>query len=123
LTLPLTGETTGLIDEDQLHNMKRSSFLINVARGQIVNETSLKKALTEGWIAGAGLDTWYAYPPDKNTPSKEGIHLLPNVIATPHISSATDGSVRRTFELVAENLVNFSKKEKILNVVDPDLGY
>lgn len=123
ITLPLTNDTDGMIGEAQFRHMKRTAFLINAARGRIVKEAALKRSLSEGRIAGAGIDTWYAYPPDKETPSKEGIHLLPNVAATSHVASATDESVQRTFELVAENLSRYANNLSIMNAVDRQLGY
>ncbi|MDA4130466.1 MAG: hypothetical protein OK457_06820 [Thaumarchaeota archaeon] len=123
ISLPLTSETRNLIGENEFRLMKKSAFIINVARGVIVNETALRTALEKGWISGAGIDTWYAYPPSSDTPSASKIHLLPNVIATAHVASTTSESVERTFDLVINNLRELSATRKFKNLVDPHLGY
>lgn len=123
VSLPLTKETSSLIGERELHLMKRGSFVINVARGSIISENALKEALEKGWIAGAGLDVWYAYPPDPTTPSRLGLHLLPNLVASPHIASTTIESVERTFDIIVENLNELVSKKNFINLVDPGLGY
>ncbi|MCD6563370.1 MAG: hypothetical protein J7K23_05585 [Thermoproteales archaeon] len=63
---------------------EKTAFLINVERGAVIDEEALYRALTEKWIAGAGLDVWWEYPPSPNAPSKLGIHKLENVIASSH---------------------------------------
>jgi glycerate dehydrogenase len=87
LHCPLTAETRGLIGERELRAMKRDAILINTARGGLVDEPALKRALTEGWIGGAGFDVLTSEPP------RDG-HLLldldlPNFILTPHVAWAS----------------------------------
>lgn len=82
----LTDETRGLINRDRLRLMKRTAFLINNARGSIVDENDLVEALREGWIAGAALDVFSNEPLSLGSPLRE----LDNVILTPHISGTTD---------------------------------
>ena len=101
VTVPLTQETRGMIGEAELRSMKPTVILVNVGRGQVIDESALFRALTEGWIAKAGIDAWYAYPPDPQTPSPVGIHKLPNVVATPLIGSTTPESISRIFKIVA----------------------
>lgn len=120
---PLTKETKGMIDESKLRLLKRSSYLINLARGAVIDESSLYKALKEGWIRGAGLDVWWAYPPDPNAPSKLRIHLLDNVIATPHKGGWTLEARRRCIRFAAENVRRFLMNETPLNIVDYSRGY
>jgi phosphoglycerate dehydrogenase-like enzyme len=100
LHLHLNEETRHTIDARRLCLMKSTAFLINVARGALVDETALIEALTEGKIAGAGLDVFGQEPPDLDS----AIFSLPNVIATPHISGGTDGTSRKRAGAAAENV-------------------
>ena len=81
---PLLPETRHLIDERALRTMKPSAILINAARGPIVDETALVKALTEGWIAGAGLDVF-----EREPEVAPGLLGLRNAVLAPHIASAS----------------------------------
>ena len=91
-------ESDGLIGEDELRALRRSAFLLNPARGPIVREEALLQALRRGWIAGAALDTHFAYqlPPD------HPLRRFPNVILTPHVSGADKSRLfpRRIGELL-----------------------
>ena len=100
LHLHLNDETHHTIDARRLGLMKSTAFLINVARGALVDEAALIEALSEGRIAGAGLDVFGQEPPDLDSV----IFSLPNVIATPHISGATDGTSRKRAGAAAENV-------------------
>ncbi|MFH2121307.1 MAG: D-2-hydroxyacid dehydrogenase, partial [Pseudomonadota bacterium] len=82
LALPLTKETEGMIGEKELRGMKPTAFLINVARGAIVDEGALIRALEEKWIAGAGLDVFTREP----LPPESPFYTMPNVLFSPHIS-------------------------------------
>ncbi len=86
LHCPLTDETSNLIDRPELQMMKRESLLINTARGGLVNEGALLRALQEGLIAGAALDVLSEEPPRRGNPLLEAD--LPNLIITPHIAWA-----------------------------------
>ncbi|MGC8835584.1 MAG: 2-hydroxyacid dehydrogenase [Infirmifilum sp.] len=123
VALPLTQETVGFIGERELRAMKKTSFLINVARGHVVNEEALYKALTEGWISGAGIDVWWRYPPEEGWPSKLGIHKLPNVIATTHKAGWTRRARESCLRFAVENVARFIRGEKPLNVINPEKGY
>ena len=95
LSCALTSETTGLIDGRRLAAMKPGTFLINLARGPIADEEALYRALRDGVIGGAALDTWWRYPSagdPQPRPSRYPFHELPNVIMTPHCSPRTDGN-------------------------------
>jgi D-3-phosphoglycerate dehydrogenase len=81
----LTDETRGLLGEDELRKMKKTAYLINVARGPIVDHLALVKALKEKWIAGAGLDVYYQEP----LPLDDPILAFENVLLTPHLASNT----------------------------------
>lgn len=98
--LHLTSETRHIIDERRLGLMKPTAFLINIARGALVDEAALEKALVEGRLGGAGLDVFSQEPPDMSAP----IFSLPNVIATPHSSGVTDGTSRRRAQCAADNV-------------------
>ena len=100
LHLHLNDETRHLIDARRLRLMKSTAFLINVARGALVDEAALIEVLAEGKIAGAGLDVFGQEPPDLDSV----IFRLPNVIATPHISGGTDGTSRKRAGAAAENV-------------------
>jgi len=100
LHLHLNDETRHIIDARRLRLMKPTAYLINVARGALVDEDALYTALAEGRLAGAGLDVFGAEPVDPNNP----LLGLPNVVATPHISGSTDGTSRRRAACAAENV-------------------
>jgi phosphoglycerate dehydrogenase-like enzyme len=98
--LHLDEHTRGIIDDRRLRLVKPSAFLINVARGPLVDEAALTAALEEGRLAGAGLDVFAAEPPD---PSSRLLRL-PNVVATPHTAGNSDGTTRRRAEFCAHNV-------------------
>jgi glyoxylate reductase len=98
LHTPLLPETRHLIGAAELKQMKRTAFLINAARGPIVNEPELVQALKEGWIAGAGLDVYEEEP--KVHP---GLLSLPNVVLAPHIASASSDTRIKMAILAVEN--------------------
>lgn len=97
--LHLNDETRHIIDQRRLELMKPTSYLINVARGALVDEDALLIACQEGKIAGAGIDAYGQEPLDPSWP----IFKLPNVITTNHISGGTDGTWRKRCECTAEN--------------------
>lgn len=97
---PLDAETRGLIGERALRLMQPHAYLINTARGGIVDHTALYRALTEGWIAGAGLDVHESEPVSAEYP----LLSLPNVVLTPHSAFYSEASVQRQHEMAAENV-------------------
>jgi len=98
LHTPLLPETRHLINAQSLKTMKRTAYLINAARGPIVDEAALAQALEEGWIAGAGLDVFEEEP--KVHP---GLMGLPNVVLAPHIASASSETRLQMANLAVEN--------------------
>ncbi len=88
LHLPLLAETRGLVGDAFLAKMKPAAFLVNTARGEIIDEAALLRALKSGHLKGAGLDAFAVEPPDPNNP----LLGLPQVIATPHLGAMTDGA-------------------------------
>jgi len=117
LHVPLMKETFHLINEEKLRLMKKTAYLINNARGPVVDEKALYKALKKGWIAGAGLDVFEQEP----TPMDNPLLKLDNVVVAPHISSASYETRSQMAEMVADNLIAFFQKKKPPNLVNPDV--
>jgi phosphoglycerate dehydrogenase-like enzyme len=113
-------ETTRLIDAERLRVMAPTAFVINIGRAGITDEDALYAALKEGRIGGAAIDVWWQYPTAAE-PIRHGsrlpFHELPNVIMTPHCSSATDGARNRRFSTVAGNIDRYVRGEALNNVV------
>jgi phosphoglycerate dehydrogenase-like enzyme len=100
LHLHLNAETRHIIDTRRLGLMKPTAYLVNVARGALVDEAALVAALLAGRLGGAGLDVYNQEPPDLSSP----LFSLPNVVATPHIAGVTDGTSRKRAQASAENV-------------------
>jgi len=88
LHMPLLPETRGVVNDEFLGRMKPGAYLINTARGEVIDETALLRALQSGHLRGAGLDTFVKEPPDPESP----LLRLPQVVATPHLGAMTDGA-------------------------------
>jgi phosphoglycerate dehydrogenase-like enzyme len=117
---PLREETRGLIGEAEIAAMKRTAYVINPARGPIIDEEALYRALHEHRIGGAAIDTWWTYPlgsDDSPRPSRYPFWELDNVLMTPHHSGATEGTARRRGLVLAANIDRLSRGEPLLNVV------
>jgi phosphoglycerate dehydrogenase-like enzyme len=99
LHLPLTAQTTGMLDAASFAAMKRGSVLINTARGPLVDEAALYEALTSGQIRGAGLDVFSHEPIAADDP----LLRLPNVVVTPHLAWLTAETLERSLAAIAEN--------------------
>lgn len=119
--VPLSDSTRGLIGSDELARMKSTAFLINVARGAVVDEAALFNALRTKRIAGAALDVWYAYPHDgrAQTPAEHPFHELSNVILTPHNSGVTEETFQRRAHEISVNIDRFLNGAAPDNVVRP----
>jgi phosphoglycerate dehydrogenase-like enzyme len=119
VTLSLSEDTRGLIGKREFELMKRSALLINVARGDIVDQGALYRALAENVIAGAALDVWYRYPSDSNPtlPGDYPSHLLSNVLLTPHVSGWTAGMLQARSRVIAENVARIGSGEPLLNLI------
>jgi D-3-phosphoglycerate dehydrogenase / 2-oxoglutarate reductase len=89
LHLPLTPQTSNMVNDKFISKMKKGSYIINTARGELINETDLLKALQSGYLAGAALDALAQEPPDPNSE----LLAYPTVISTPHLGAQTDGAV------------------------------
>lgn len=112
----LTDETRHLIDADALARMKRTAFLINAARGPVVDESALVQALREGRIAGAALDV-YEHEPEM----APGLAELPNVVLVPHIASASRETRDRMAIMAATGALAHLRGERAPNVVNPEV--
>lgn len=119
LVLPLTDLTKGIIGPEQLILMKTTGRLINVGRGQLVDERALIAALQSGSIAGAALDVFEAEPLPPNSP----LWTMPNVIVSPHMSADFHGWLEALADQFFENLDRWLHGQPLLNVVDKRLGY
>lgn len=119
LAVPLTAETEGLIGEAELRLMKPNTYLVNIARGRVVDEAALIRALQEQWIAGAGLDVTEQEPLPPDSP----LYTMQNVILTPHISGVSLQYDQRLTALFADNLRRYRTGEPLLNRYDPERGY
>jgi D-2-hydroxyacid dehydrogenase (NADP+) len=115
-----TPETDKLIGEAALRRMKASAYLINVARGELIDQVALLNALRQGWIAGAALDV---YDGEFTGPPPAELWQLPNVLITPHTSVGTDVQQARGIELFCENLRRYLTGEPLVNVIDWERGY
>ena len=113
LNVPMTDETANMIGRDALRQMKESAFLINMARGGVVDHDALVEALQAGWIAGAALDVTEPEPLPRDHP----LLTMDNVVIMPHLGSATrqtrDGMVQRA----VDNLLAGLKREPLLSPV------
>ncbi len=119
LCLPLTQETRHIIGEPEFRAMKPSARIINIGRGQLIDEGALIRALDEKRIAGAGLDVTYIEP----LPKKSRLWSFDNVILSPHISGGMESYMMRATEVFCENLRRRLTGKKLINVVDRKRGY
>jgi phosphoglycerate dehydrogenase-like enzyme len=119
LTVPETSETTGLIGERELALMPRTTVLINVARGRILDEEALASALGAGRLRGAGLDVFREEP----LPSDSPLWELDNALITPHIGGTSQRFWDRQTELMIRNIGNYLAGLPLENLVDKRLGY
>lgn len=119
LTLPLTPDTRDLFDAATLAHMKPGSWLINVARGGLVDERDLLRALATGPMAGAVLDAFREEP----VPPQSPLYGVPNLIITPHTSWTSGRVLDRSIELFRDNLLRWIAGQPLLNTVDVAKGY
>jgi D-3-phosphoglycerate dehydrogenase len=119
LCLPLNASTSGLIDREHLARMRKSSLLINVARGPVIVENALTEALQAGVLAGAGLDVTEIEP----LPEESPLWNLPNVIITPHVGAQSAHRLDATTDFACDNLRRFQEGRPLRNLVDKKLGF
>jgi len=119
VTAPLTPQTKGMVSAEVLRALKPTAWVINIARGPIVDEAALAAALASKRIGGAALDVFDTEP----LPATSPLWSLENVIITPHISNSSPRLRARSLALVTENVRRFKAGEPLLNVVDRTTGY
>jgi len=119
VTLPLTRSTEGILDERALGWMKSGAFLVNIARGKLIREEALVRALESGRLGGAGLDVLTEEP----LPASSPLYRLPNVILTPHIAGLHPHYLDRATSLFIVNLGRYLRGETLLHEVDKRAGY
>ena len=117
--LPATKETDRMFGEKEFKDMKKSAFFINMGRGNAVDEAALVKALSKGWIAGAGLDAYETEP----LPKESKLWDLPNVIMFPHVSGRMKDYEQNINRLFCENLDRYIHGKRLKNLVNKKKGY
>ena len=128
VAIPQTSETIGLLQFEHLERLGENGLLINMARGIVIDEESLYRALNEGVIAGAAIDVWYEYRPKPNDegqkfPYSYPFHELDNVVFSPHRGASPFSDLERWHEVV-ENIRRFAQgRTDFLNMVDLERGY
>ena len=111
--LHLNEQTRHIIDERKISLMKPTTFVINVARGGLIDEEALYSALTGGRIAGAGLDAFAQEPPDYNLE----VYSLPNVLVQPHTVASTDGTMHKRADFAVSNLIRYAQGERLEGLI------
>lgn len=119
LALPLNSSTRNLVSEGILRTMPSGSYVINVARGQVVDEQALCACLTDGHLRAAGVDVTYQEPLQAGSQ----LWALPNVMISPHVGAQSATRVDDSTRFAVENLQRFLAGEPLQNVVDKQLGF
>jgi phosphoglycerate dehydrogenase-like enzyme len=127
LSLPLTEESTGLVNREFLSWMKPTSILVNISRAQIIDELALYNALKEKRIHGAGIDVWWRYPTEwRGTaipPADVPFHELDNIVISPHRAAYSEHIQHELFLFAGKNVLRFIRGEPPLNIIDIERGY
>jgi phosphoglycerate dehydrogenase-like enzyme len=116
---PLTEATTGLFDDAAFAAMKSGAILVNVTRGEVVDDGSLVRALESGRLGGAALDV----TPIEPLPADHPLWRFENVVMTPHTAGASQHRARRNLERFCENLRRYRAGEELIGVVDKQAGF
>jgi phosphoglycerate dehydrogenase-like enzyme len=119
LLVPLTKETRHLVDAARLSRMRKDAYLYNFARGPVVDEAALVRALREGTLAGAGLDVFEEEPLPPSSP----LWTMDNVIVTPHTAGLTPHYFERVAAILAANVTHWLEGTPLTNVFDRSRGY
>jgi D-3-phosphoglycerate dehydrogenase / 2-oxoglutarate reductase len=115
---PLTELTQNMVGEKELHSMKPNAFILNTARGGIINESALYKALKNGWIKGAGLDAYVKEPP---LPDENPLLELDNIMVTPHIAGGTREAAAKMAAGAAEEILRVLKGQRPAHPINPEI--
>ena len=119
IAAPLTSATRGMLDAAALALMRPSAYLVNIARGEIIDTAALIAALEQGRLAGASLDVL----PEEPLPSEHPLWRTPNVWITPHISSSSPRTSERAIAIFLENVRRDMAGQPFVNLVDQQAGY
>lgn len=119
VALPLTEETRELLRLEHFTAMKRSAYLINIARGDVIRQADLVQALQEGLIRGAGLDVFDQEPLPEDNPLWD----MPNVIISPHVAASSPYYLDRAIKTFADNLARYANGGEMFNIIDKIKGY
>lgn len=119
IAVPLTASTRGLLDAAMLGRVRNDAYLINVARGGIVDETALAAALAAGTLAGAALDVFAEEP----LPAESPLWLVRNLLITPHVAGLGDRYIERCVEALVANVTALEAGRPRSGLVDRDVGY
>ncbi len=125
ITLPLTDESRGMFDAGILSRM-RDKFIVNVGRGDVIDEEALYKALKDGTLKGAALDVWFNYPERgtaKAEPSRYPFRDLPNVIMSPHVGGFVPKAAMLNLEQTIENIRSYLRTGRPVFEIDLNLMY
>ena len=119
LACPLTEQTRGLIGRAEVEALKPGAVIVNIARGQVIDETAMIEGLRSGRIRGAALDVFEVEPLPKESP----IWDLPNVLISPHSASTVHAENRRIVDIFLDNLGRYRDGRPLRNLYDRDAGY
>jgi phosphoglycerate dehydrogenase-like enzyme len=128
VAVPLTSLTKGMIKMEQLQLLGEKGIVVNVGRGEVINEEDLYCALKNKIIAGAAIDVWYNYNPEedeegKKYPSSQPFHELSNMVLSPHRGASPMNDLQRWSEVIENIKLVAAKNDKIINLVDLELEY
>lgn len=119
LSVPYTPETKNMFGETEFREMKEDAYLINVSRGEVIDQDALIKALREGWIKGAAIDVAEKEPIPKNSPLWD----IENLLITPHVAGSTPEYWDRVYNIFSENLKRYKEGKELFKKVDKKEGY
>jgi len=128
ITLPSTEKTKHIINEQNITLLQSNTLLVNIGRGDVIEESALYEALKNKQIDSAAIDVWYNYKPEKDAagkqyPYEQPFHKLDNVLLSPHRAASPFDDLGR-WEDVIENIINIKTKKAVLkNIVDVEAGY
>ena len=126
VALPLTNETRNLISEKELNLLKSNAIIVNIGRGEVIDEEALFNHLNQNKIAGAGLDVWYNYPKDRKKPEVKQnypFETLPFLVMSPHSAFKVESREIPFAEDIVTNLIAVSNGETPINLLNLEAGY